>query len=339
MNALQNEITALAGKAGVSDIHFHVGLPLAFRQDGKLEVGTQQPCSLETLEQFLSLHLSPAIKKRWQEERSLDTSCELGAFRFRANYYFESGNPAFVLRKINAVVPDVKQLGLPSVALRSMLFSAGLIVVTGPTACGKSTTLVSLLEYLLTQRAIHLLTIEDPIEHQFRSRRSIISQREVGTDTRDFASALRVALREDPDAILVGEIRDPETARLALTAAETGHLVLTTLHAGTCAAALSRYAGLFPDTVRPEVLGRIADSLVLLLNQKLLPRKNGKGRVAAFEFLYANQAVRTLIREDRLYQLPNLMQTSGTEEMTSMEKAVGKLLKCGEIAAEEAVRC
>ncbi len=337
MNALQNEIMELAGEPGVSDIHLHVGLPPAFRKDGKLAISKQLPCSRETLEQFVSLHLPPAIKKRWQSERSVDTTFELGAFRFRANYYFENGNPAFVLRKINAVVPDVEQLGLPTAALRSMLFSTGLVVITGPTGCGKSTTLVSLLEYLLSQRTIHLLTIEDPIEHRFQSTHSVISQREVGTDTRDFASALRVALREDPDAILVGEIRDPETARLTLTAAETGHLVLTTLHAGACTTALSRFAGLFPDSVRSEILSRLADSLVLLLNQKLLPRKNGDGRIAAFEFLHVTPAIRTLVREDRLYQLPNLMQVSGTQQMSSMEKAVGKLLERGEIAAEQAV--
>ncbi|MDR1327681.1 MAG: type IV pilus twitching motility protein PilT, partial [Heliobacteriaceae bacterium] len=287
--------------AGGSDLHISSGLPPIIRVDGKLERCDYPPLSPDDVETLLFPMLSNEQRRRLEQEWELDFSYGIeGLSRFRVNFYKDKGNYAAAFRTITSTVPSFDQLGLPEIVRKTAEKPRGLILVTGPTGSGKSTTLAAMIDFINSTRQEHILTIEDPIEFVHTSRQSIIHQRELGLDTRSFANALKSALREDPDIILVGEMRDHETISLALTAAETGHLVFGTLHTSSAAQTVDRIIDVFPDGQQQQIRVQLANSLVAVFSQTLLqrlqPDGTKKGRVMAQEIMLVNPAVSNLIR-------------------------------------------
>ena len=331
MQTLVERITELSDRSGLSDVHLHADHPVYLRVEGQIRPCSGASVSADELRRFAEHYMTPELKQRWLHEKSVDFSIECGGCRYRANFYFESAQPAAALRRLAKAVPNIEELGMPSAIGAALEAANGLILLTGATGSGKSTSLAAMVSRILDIRAVHLLTIEDPVEFFFRSRRSLVSQREVGTDAPSFSSALRAAFREDPDVILIGEMRDPETIGLALTTAETGHLVLATLHTSSCAGAVSRIVDVFPSRSRDQVRVQLAESLRIVINQRLLNRADGNGRVAAFEVLFATDAVRNLIRENKIYQLRNVMDTARAQGMLSMRGALMSLHAAGTI--------
>ncbi len=334
MQTLMQRISECAERPGLSDVHVHSGCPVYLRVNGEMGLLSADVVSAREVWAFCERCMTPELKQRWLSEKSLDLGLECGGRRYRANFYFAAKQPAVVLRRLEKDAPTLQELAAPPAVGAALAASYGLILLTGATGSGKSTSLAAMVNHILSTRAAHVLTIEDPIEFRFRSQRSLVSQREVGVDASCFASALRAAFREDPDVILIGELRDFETISLALTAAETGHLVLATLHTASCAGAVSRVVDAFPVGSRGPACVQLADSLRMVVNQRLLPRAGGGGRVAAFEVLLANDAVRNLIRENKTYQLPGVIDTARAQGMVSMRAALTSLRAAGVIAGE-----
>ena len=334
MQVLLKKISECAEQPGLSDIHVHGGRPIYLRVNGQMSPLSEDCVAADDVRAFAERFMTPELKQRWLNEKSLDLGVEHDGYRYRANFYFESGRPAMTLRKIEDLVPALDDLGMPSSVGSTLAASHGLVLLTGATGAGKSTSLAAMVNHVVSTRAVHLLTIEDPIEFRFDSRRSLVSQREIGVDAVCFKSALRAAFREDPDLILIGEMRDLETISLALSAAETGHLVLATLHTSSCAGAVSRIVDAFPSRSRDQARVRLAEGLRMVINQRLLRRADGNGRVAAFEVLLASSAVRNLIRENKTYQLPGVIDTAGSQGMVSMRKALETLRAAGVVADE-----
>jgi twitching motility protein PilT len=281
----------------------------------------------------LAALMSEAQSRDFAACGDLDFAWQGGGERFRVNAFQHARGPAAVLRHIPSSVPTLPDIDAPPVLTRLAQLDEGLVLVSGATGSGKSTTLAALVDAINRSRDAHIITIEDPVEFVHDSRRALVSQREVGRDTADFATALRAALREDPDVLLVGELRDLETVRLALTAAETGHLVLATLHTRGAASAVDRIVGAFPPGERELARGSLAASLAAVVCQRLLPRAGG-GRVAAHEVLVATPAVRNLIRESRLSQLESVMQTGQAVGMQTFAQAEERLCSVGVLAAD-----
>ena len=335
MSALLQRVCEYAAHPDVSDIHLRSDNRIYLRIDGEIR---PEPAdcmvSADELYLFVEHCMSIELKQRWLNDRSLDLGIELGGYRCRANFYFELNRPAAVLRIVSDEVPTLKAVGMPAVISDVLVTHHGLVLMSGATGAGKSTSLAAMVRHILDTRTVHILTIEDPVEFRFNSRRSLISQREVGSDVPCFAAALRAAVREDPDVILIGEMRDLETIELALSAAETGHLVLATLHTASCDGAISRIVDVFPAAAREQVRIQLANSLRMVVNQRLLRRSDKCGRVAAFEVLLANDAVRNLIRENKAYQLPSVMDTACAQGMVSMRSALAALRAAGLIDAE-----
>lgn len=329
-DALEAALGPVLARDGLSDIHIHVDEPLALRVHGRLlTLGERRFGEREVL----------AFADKYAPQRAAadahDCAIQIRGRRLRAHFYLHAGRIASALRVLPAREPTPDEIGLPA-TVPSLLGRDGLVLVVGATGSGKSTTLAALIHSVHTSRAVHILTIEDPVEYPLAASDSLITRRELHRDTPSFAEALRAGLREDPDVILLGELRDTETARLALTAAETGHLLLTTLHAPDCAQALVRLLGLFPARERALAKLQLAQSLRLVIAQRLLPcaPRNGDaapGRVAAFEVLVANRAVANLIREDKMFQIASVMQTARTEGMETMDAALARLRKQGRI--------
>lgn len=330
MQVLLQTISKCSGRSGLSDIHVHGGRPIHLRVDGRVVLLSEDRVAEDDVWAFAEHFMTSELKRRWLHEKSLDLGVEHDGCRYRANFYFESGRPAVALRKLESRVPTLEELGMPPSVGSALAAPHGLVLLTGATGAGKSTSLAAMVNHVLSTRAVHLLTIEDPVEFRFRSRRSLVSQREIGVDAVCFKSALRAAFREDPDLILIGEMRDLETISLALSAAETGHLVLATLHTSSCAGAVGRIVDAFPSGARNQVRAQLAGSLQLIVNQRLL-RRAGGGRVAAFEVLLANSAVRNLIRENKAHQLPGVMDTAGSQGMISMSRALAALRAAGAV--------
>ena len=331
MKGLQQAILECADYSGLSDIHIHSDCPVYLRVNGQMRIFSRNAVAADELWAFTEHYLTSELKRLWLNKKSIDLSIECGNCRYRANFYFESKQPAVVLRKIAKIAPQLQDLGVPSSVNRALATSHGLILLTGATGSGKSTSLAAMVNHILSTRAIHLLTIEDPIEFFFHSQRSLVSQREVGIDVLCFASALRAAFREDPDVILIGEMRDLETISLALTAAETGHLVLATLHTANCVGTVNRIVDAFPAGSRDQARTQLADSLQMVVGQRLLNRVDRSGRVAAFEVLLASDAVRNLIRSNKTHQLQSVMDTSHAQGMVSMRVALESLQSSGVI--------
>ena len=313
-----------------SDLHLSVGEVPRLRVDGDLRA-VEGATALDQSAMFRVLDsiLSPALRQTLDREGEVDASWEgelrgSGRARFRVNVFRQRRGAALVLRRIPMRIPRLEDVGAPAVFGQLAGREEGLVLVCGATGSGKSTTLAALVDAINQQRAAHIITIEDPVEFVHASRRSLVSQRELGADTADFTSALRAALREDPDVILVGELRDLETMRLALAAAETGHLVLATLHARDAVSAIDRFVGVFPQGERDLVRTSLAASLAAVVCQRLLPRTGG-GRVALHEVLVATPAVRNLVRESRLSQLESAMQTGQASGMQTFAQAMERL--------------
>ncbi len=320
--------------AGASDLHLSAGEAPRVRLDGALgPVAGAAPLEGPAMDAALETLLSPELASEFASSGDADGAWQgelrgAGVVRFRVNAFRQRRGPALVLRRIPQHIPSLEALAAPAVFDDLSRLEEGLVLVCGATGSGKSTTLAALIDAINGSRAAHVITIEDPVEFIHTSRRSLVSQREVGRDTVDFASALRAALREDPDVLLVGELRDLETMRLALAAAETGHLVLGTLHARGSASAVDRFVGVFPQGERDLVRTSLAASLAAVVCQRLLPQVGG-GRIAVHEVLVATPAVRNLIRESRMSQIESAIQTGQAWGMQTFAQGVERLSAAG----------
>ena len=329
-------------KDGGSDLHISNALPPVARIDGQLVRYDSTPLTPEDVEMLLFPMLSNEQRRRLEQDWELDFSYGIeNVGRFRVNFYKDKGCYAGAFRTISAKAPQLEDLGLPDIVKKIAERPRGLVLVTGPTGSGKSTTLAAMVDYINRTRAEHILTIEDPIEFVHTSKKSIIHQRELGADTRSFANALRAALREDPDIILVGEMRDHETIALALTAAETGHLVFGTLHTSSASQTIDRIIDVFPEGQQQQIRVQLANSLVAVFSQTLLqrlqPDGTKKGRVMAQEILLVTPAVANLIRESKAAQIYSTIQTSQNVGMETLEMSLAKLYKKKLITLEDAV--
>ncbi|CAN5698162.1 type IV pilus twitching motility protein PilT [soil metagenome] len=321
-----------------SDLHLQVGLPPYLRIDGKLTPvsGGVDPLTEETIELLIFSILDEDQKQILLKDKEFDFSFAFGDLgRFRVNAYHERGNLAAALRLIPNEILTIEQLGLPKVVNKFAEYPRGLVLVTGPTGSGKSTTLAALLHKINTERAEHVVTIEDPIEFTHKSIKSVVVQREVHYDTYSFSAALRSSLRQDPDVVLIGEMRDLETIAAAITIAETGHLVFATLHTNSAAQSIDRMIDVFPPHQQGQIRTQLSNILMAICAQRLVPTIGG-GRVAAAEILVANPAVRNIIREGKTHQLEAVIQTGAEHGMQSMDKTLVGLIHSGTISYEEA---
>jgi twitching motility protein PilT len=334
------EFAALLDQAismGGSDLHIMSNAAPMVRVDGILRALDMPPYTAEKATEMIVGFIGHALhEKILATRKELDFSFSYRELRFRCNTFFQRGVLAASLRLLPNVVRDLTTLGVPPVVGKLLEHNQGLIIVSGPTGHGKSTTLASMLSKLSAERRGHIITIEDPIEYVFEHKKCVVSQREVGIDTPSFSSALRAALREDPDIVLVGEMRDLETMEAALQIAETGHLVLTTLHTNSAAQTANRIIDVFPPHQQDQVRIQLSEVLLGVVSQRLLPKVQG-GRVLASEVLVANSAVRAIIREGKTHQLPNLIQTSAAEGMVSLDKALAELVARGEVSIDDAL--
>ena len=330
-----HELTALARNSKASDIHISEGLPLMFRIDGHLAEAPVQLSAAETRSLILSL-MDEAHREAITSER-IDADFALVApdgTRSRVNVFYQQGRAAATLRLLNDSIPTLEELAMPPVLTKLADEPRGLILVSG-----KSTTLAAMIDHINKTRSDHIITIEDPIEYVYQGRCSLIHQREVGADVRSFASALRSALREDPDVILVGEMRDYETISAAVTAAETGHLVMSTLHTIGAAQTIDRIIDVCPAGAQNQIRGQLAAVLRGVITQQLLPLAVGKGRCAATEILVGTDAVANLIREGKCYQIPSILQSGAALGMHSLNADLARLVSTGRITREAAERC
>ena len=324
-----------------SDLHISSGLPPIKRVDGNL-IRMDYPALTSTqVEQLLFPMMSNDQRRRLEQDWELDFSYGIkGMGRFRVNFYKDKGSYAAAFRTINSEAPTLENMNMPPIVTEIAQKPRGLVLVTGPTGSGKSTTLAAMIDYINRTRAEHILTIEDPIEFVHTSKMSVIHQRELGMDTRSFANALKSALREDPDIILVGEMRDHETIALALTAAETGHLVFGTLHTSSASQTIDRIIDVFPQGQQQQIRVQLANSLVAVFAQtllpKLLPDGSSKGRVMAQEIMVVTPAIANLIRESKAAQIYSTIQTSAEAGMQTLEASLAKLVNEGQITEENA---
>lgn len=320
-----------------SDVHIQVGLPAMLRIDGSLSPVRDAPVlTAENIDDIIFSLLDEEQKEIYIHDKEIDFSFSYGELgRFRVNAFHEKGNPAGAFRLIPNKIRTVEELGLPEVMNKMTEYPRGLVLVTGPTGSGKSTTLAAMLDRVNRERAQHIITIEDPIEYQHHHKKSIVVQREVHFDTPSFSSALRSALREDPDVVLIGEMRDLETISTAITVAETGHLVFATLHTNSAAQSIDRMIDVFPPHQQQQVRVQLSGILMGIVAQRLVPVIGG-GRVAAAEILVVTPAVRNIIREGKTHQLDGVIQTGGEYGMQSMDSTLVKLIHDGKISYEEA---
>ena len=329
----------LAVQRGASDVHLSVGRAPLFRVAGRLEPMGEQVLSTADVRWLLFSILSGRQRSQFELEKELDFSLSLeSGMRFRVNAYYQRGHIAVALRAIPVVVPSPEELGLPGALVKLLEKPHGLILVVGPTGSGKTTTVASLVQQINLSQPCHILTIEDPIEYAYSSDCATIDQREVYSDTRSFATALKYVLRQDPDVIVVGEMRDLETISSVLTAAETGHLVFATLHTNDSCTTIDRVVDVFPAHQQAQIRMQLAACLLGIVSQRLLPRSDGQGRVAAFELLLASNAVRALIREGKTHQIPNVLSTSTSVGMCNLDRSLVELVRQRKIEREEALR-
>jgi len=333
-----DEILHTAIALNATDIHIQAGLPPVYRvqkrliQKGGVRLGPQ-----ETEELVLSL-MTDQQKQIFREKLDHDFSCAVpGRGRFRVNVFRQRDSVAAALRRIPFEVPSLESLGLPASMADLAQLKRGFVLITGAAGHGKSTTIAALIDRINRERQLHVVTIEDPIEYLFLHKQSVVVQRELGADVGSFAGGLRAALREDPDVVFVGEMRDFQTIEAALTAAETGHLVFSTLHTKTAAQAIDRIVDVFPPHQQGQVRVQLANVLHAVVTQQLLVRKDGEGLVVAVEQLMANSAVCNLIRQGKTFQLPSLIQTGAAEGMVTMEQSLKSLHERGLVTYEEAL--
>lgn len=329
---------ASALAAGASDLHIAADAPATVRVDGELRPLDDSPLPADSLRTTLRSLLSAEAAARLDAEGQVDVSATLAGRRFRLNVYVQRGTVAAALRAVPERVPTLASLSLPAAVETLTAVPRGVVLVTGATGSGKSTTLAAMVDQINRARAAHLITIEDPIEFVHHNQRSLVQQREVGTDTASFSGALRGALRQDPDVVLLGELRDLDTIETALHAAETGHLVLATLHTQSAAQTVNRLIDVFPAGQQEQIRTMLSSTLAGVVAQELLPLASGTGRVAACEVLVVTDAVRNLVRTGKVEQLDHQLQTGGAHGMQSLDQSLGELVASGAIAYEAARR-
>lgn len=330
-----SEILAFANEKGASDLHISSGEPPIVRIDGDIQKVDMPSLPKDEVHSMLYDILNDQQRRIFEERKEIDFALDVkGIARYRVNAFYQSRGEAIVFRTIPIKIMSLEELGLPMILAELTEKTKGLVLVTGPTGSGKSTTLAAMMDFINQNEKAHILTIEDPIEFVYEPKLSLINQRELGTNTHGFANALRSALREDPDVILVGEMRDLETISLAMTAAETGHLVFGTLHTSSAAKTVDRVIDVFPPEQQGQIRVMFAESILAVVTQNLLKRKDGKGRVAALEIMIGTPAIRNLIREGKVAQIPGMMQTGKKFGMQTMDATLVELFKQGEVSKE-----
>jgi len=322
-----------------SDLHFQAGSPPIFRVNGELLFSDLEPLSSKDIEKYLYSIMTKEQKDEFTKSHRFDFSYSVpGIARFRVNVYQQRGCVGAVMRCVPFEIPTMEELNLPPIIKELANKPNGLILVTGPTGSGKSTTLAAIIGYINSNIKGHIITIEDPLEFVHQNKLCEINQREVGIDTDSFSAALRDALREDPNVILVGEMRDLETISNAITAAETGHLVFATLHTNDATQTVDRMIDVFPSHQQPQIRTQLASSLRAVIAQQLLRKKDGSGRVAAFEIMVANSAIKHLIKDGNTHQIASSIQTGRQDGMQTLEQSLKSLCQSGIISVEEATR-
>jgi twitching motility protein PilT len=322
-----------------SDVHFHSGSPVRMRIAGQLHPLPGGDFASDEVERAVLSSLTEDELAAFAARGEIDACHNFsGIGRFRANVFRQQRGVDGVFRHIPASAPSLEDLGLPAQLARFTTYHQGMVLVTGPTGCGKSSTLAALVNLINEERREHILTIEDPIEYVHPSKRCLVNQRSVHAHTGSFARALRGALREDPDVIVIGELRDLETISLALSAAETGHFVLATLHTENAIRTVNRLVGSFPADQQEQIRTMISESLRAVISQRLLPRADGQGRVPAFETLVVTKAVGNLIRENKTFQIQSILQTGASQGMQLLDESIGQHVKNGTVSREEALR-
>lgn len=330
-----DNIMGLAIQQSASDILLSVNIPPQLRIDGKLgPIHNMAAITKEQADSFVVSVLSEEQLEKFKFQKELDLSLEHQSVRFRINCYHQKGLPALAMRQIPKKIRSYEDLGLPPIIQRFAQAKQGFVIIAGPTGHGKSTTLATIVEDINQHNSGHILTIEDPIEYVFEHKNAVISQREVGNDTNSFARALKSAVREDPNVILVGEMRDFETVDAALTLAETGHLVLTTLHTNSAAQTADRIVDMFPPYLQNTARQQLSNVLLGIISQRLIPKISG-GRIVASEILVATSSVRNIIREGKSHQLDNLIATSASDGMISLDKVIAEFISKGDITLDE----
>lgn len=337
--ATMEEILRIAWENKASDVHITVGIPPKMRVNGKLMTMPFDRMMPNDTKEILHSIMQDVQRERFEERGEYDFSYsipELG--RYRVNAFRQRGTVAIALRLVSSDIPSPESLGVPESVIDLYNRKRGLVLVTGPTGSGKSTTLAAIIDKINHNRDAHVITLEDPIEYLHRHDKSIVNQREIGLDSQSYSNALRAALREDPDVILVGEMRDFETISVAITAAETGHLVLSTLHTIGAASTVDRVIDVFPPHQQQQIRVQLANVLEAVVSQQLLPTSDGKGRVAAFEVMHTSNAVRNLIREGKSHQLTSVMQTNKKLGMVTMDDSIQQLFYADRISRETAIQ-
>jgi len=337
-NITMDDLLALAVEEGASDLHLAVGLPPTLRISGSLVPLDSSPLAPEDTERLMR-EITPA---NHQEGLAKVNGADFGMAykdlaRFRVSIFRQKGHVGLVLRQIPTKMLTLEQIGLPA-QLKDLLFKPrGLILVTGPTGSGKTTTLASMINIINQERDCHIITIEDPIEYYHTHKKSVVTQREIGVDVPSFSEALRRALRQDPDVILVGEMRDLETMEAAITAAETGHLVFATLHTTGAARTVDRIVDAFPTNQQEQIRTQLSTSIVAVISQALMPRKDAPGRIAAFEIMIATPSIRALIRDNKTFRITSDIQTGAKWGMQTLDSHLIELWRAGKISYEEMV--
>jgi len=333
---LLKDLFILASEKKASDLHLITDLPPLLRINGELHyIENAKAISKKEMEQMIFSILNPEQKKKYIDSRELDIGYSLNGSRYRVNLYFEKNNMGLVARVINDTMPSLDSIDMPKIIYNLLGLQQGLILLTGPTGCGKSTSMAAMINYINENRFANIITLEDPIEFVFKSKKSVIKQRELGSDILSFASGLKHALRQDPDIIMVGEMRDLETIATTITLAETGHLVLATLHTYSAAQTIDRIIDIFPSHQQGQVRMQLAMVLAGVISQRLLPDLND-GRVAAREIMINTPAVSNLIRENKIAQIKTVIETSSKEGMISLDQNLQELFKNKIISKEMA---
>jgi len=338
MAQIDQFLKVLVEKGG-SDLHLTTGSPPVMRVHGHLQRFKFRELSAKDMETLVYEIMEEEWRTRFLERMDYDFAYEIeGLARFRVNVFWQKKGLGAVFRTIPAEIMTADELGLPDAVRRMCALTKGLVLVTGPTGSGKSTTLAAMVDLINETRPEHILTIEDPIEFVHENKKCLVNQREILTNTKSFANALRAALREDPDVILVGEMRDRETIELGITAAETGHLVFGTLHTNSAPKTVDRIIDVFPVDQQEQIRAMLAESIKGVISQVLLRRKGGKGRMAAQEIMIGTGAVRNLIRENKVHQIPSMIQTGKKDGMQLLDQHILEFLMAGEITAREAYK-
>lgn len=333
---LWDRFLELVSQTKLSDLHVRAGDLLSYREHGDIHK-TDQVVTEDDLLAFLREVLEPEEFAKFLERKDYDFAAEKQGVRFRVNAFWAGEKMGLVMRLVESKIPEFRVLGLPPYVSSVPNIESGLVLVTGPTGSGKSTTLASIIDVINQNSSGHIITIEDPVEFKHPPKNCVINQREVGRDTHSFAAALRASLREDPDVILVGELRDLETIQLALTAAETGHLVFGTLHTNSAPSTINRIIDVFPPNQQEQIRAQLATTLRSVITQRLFKKLDGSGRVGAFEVMVCNTAIRNLIRENKVFQIPNIMQTARQDGMILMENSIKTLIADGVIPPNAAL--